>query len=283
MRLLMFLLLVAATCSVHAEEYFTDFLPQQFINTSVLLETRVRNPSKQDSSEYKFFPIASSVLVSSGDSVSERDSVFLVTAKHVVEDVKNLYLRFHLSSNADSIVRISIDSVRYDTTSNWILHPGLDLAVIRIKSSFLITFAEKAVPTQSLVALYDEVELGQNVYVIGYPVSVESINFHVVRSGLIAAKLAEKKLLIDSRLYPGNSGSPVFLTAIRALKFGYGIKGPKLEGREPKLVGIVSKYLPYIEDARSVQTKRKRISFEENSGLAIVIASDAILELIKNP
>lgn len=46
------------------------------------------------------------------------------------------------------------------------------------------------------------------------------------------------------------------------------------------LLGVVRDYIPYIDTAFSLQTKRPRVTFEENSGLADVIPADYIEETI---
>ena len=47
------------------------------------------------------------------------------------------------------------------------------------------------------------------------------------------------------------------------------------------LIGVVQGYETYIDIALSQQTKRQRIAFEENSGLAIVFPVEFINELVK--
>ena len=46
------------------------------------------------------------------------------------------------------------------------------------------------------------------------------------------------------------------------------------------LIGVVIDYRPYIDTAVSQQTRRPRISFEENSGLADVRPVDVVNEAI---
>jgi hypothetical protein len=48
------------------------------------------------------------------------------------------------------------------------------------------------------------------------------------------------------------------------------------------LIGVISSYIPYSDTAISLQTKRPRITFEENSGLCIVIPSNEITKLINS-
>lgn len=82
--------------------------------------------------------------------------------------------------------------------------------------------------------------------------------------------------MIDSNVFPGNSGGPVF---IKPSIFDYRT-GTLGEGTVGYLVGVVSGFLPYSDVAISLQTRRPRVIFEENSGLAIVYSTDAILDLL---
>ena len=75
-------------------------------------------------------------------------------------------------------------------------------------------------------------------------------------------------------IFPGNSGGPV-------------VNKPEIisvEGTNsvpsPYLIGIVASYLTYTDTAVSKQTGQSRVVFEENSGLAVVIPADYILETI---
>jgi len=47
------------------------------------------------------------------------------------------------------------------------------------------------------------------------------------------------------------------------------------------LIGMVSGYVPYQDVAYSLQTKRPRVIFEENTGLAVVVPVDRIAEVVE--
>ena len=97
----------------------------------------------------------------------------------------------------------------------------------------------------------------------------------IVRHGIVARIQdwydgRSKDFLIDSSIYPGNSGGPVILKPV--------IWGtPRFTN--PKVLGLVSAYLPYQDVARSEQTGLIRLISEENSGLAKVVPMDAVIEL----
>src|SRR3990172_1553482 len=78
----------------------------------------------------------------------------------------------------------------------------------------------------------------------------------------------------DTAQFPGNSGGPVIIEP----------SAGSIEGTKPitgsYLIGIVSGYLPYQDIAISAQTRRPRIVFEENSGLASVHPVDFVSQTI---
>ena len=57
------------------------------------------------------------------------------------------------------------------------------------------------------------------------------------------------------------------------------IQGTPADSRST-LIGIVAAYLPYQDVAFSLQTKRPRVIFEENSGLAVVFPVEAIVSVV---
>src|SRR5207302_573264 len=72
----------------------------------------------------------------------------------------------------------------------------------------------------------------------------------------------------------GNSGGPVVTRPEIS-----SIQGTKTINAA-YLLRVVSGYLPYQDVAISAQTKRPRIIFEENSGLATVVSVDFIDDIV---
>ena len=109
----------------------------------------------------------------------------------------------------------------------------------------------------------------------------EQKNYVIVREGIIARLTemidkASNKFMINSFVFPGNSGGPVVLkpevTSIQGTK----------SINSAYLIGVVVDYVPYNDVAVSIQTKKSRILFEENSGLAEVIPMNFVDETIKS-
>ena len=122
---------------------------------------------------------------------------------------------------------------------------------------------------------------GDFVYTLGFPMELvgPERNYVIVRSGNIARiqdaiDHRSKEFLIDALTFPGNSGGPVVtkpelirITDTKAVSSAY-------------LIGIIKSYLTYQDFAISEQTKRRRVMFEENSGLTAVIPIDFVQETI---
>ena len=120
---------------------------------------------------------------------------------------------------------------------------------------------------------------GNEVFVLGFPLAMVGgdKNYVVVRQGIIARiqdwyEGTAKSYLIDSSIFPGNSGGPV-LAKPTLHTYGTAITSAKL-------IGMVSAYIPFQDVARSDQTGLPMLASQENSGLAIVVPVDAIRETI---
>ena len=176
-----------------------------------------------------------------------------------------------------------------DGAPSYIAHHDADVAVIAIDPGVL----DSAKMTYSFfrsnldVADRDKAnELGfsegDGIYILGFPMNLvgEGRNYVIAREGSIARirdALAgtTNEFLVDALVFPGNSGGPVILRPELT-----SIKGTASQKRS-YLIGMVKGYIPYRDVAISQQTKRARIIFEENSGLASVIPMDFVKELIK--
>ncbi len=215
--------------------------------------------------------------------------IYLVTNKHVFNDSKIAWLRFN--PEGDEPAR-EYDIVLLDRDNNrtWKTHPDpdIDLAIIEINATFLksqgIRF-EFFRSDQHLITKAQAAEAGisegDGVFVLGFPMGMigEKRNFVIVKQGAIA-RIRDaltgnaKEFLVDTSIFPGNSGGPV-------------ISRPEIvsiQGTQPysrsSLLGIVASYVPYQDVAISMQTKRPRVIFEENSGLASIVLVDYLVEIV---
>jgi S1-C subfamily serine protease len=216
--------------------------------------------------------------------------VFLVTNKHVFEGNEVAWLRFN--PEVDEPAReFEVSLLDAEKKQLWLAHPDpeVDLAVIVINAPVLrenkIRFeffsSDMHIANRKQV-LESGISEGDGVFVLGFPMGLigEKRNFVIVRQGVIA-RIRDtltgnsKEFLIDATIFPGNSGGPV-VTRPEIVS----IEGTKAVSTA-YLLGVVSSYVPYIDIAFSTQTKRPRITFEENSGLAAVVPIDYLVEIIE--
>ncbi len=214
--------------------------------------------------------------------------LYIVTNKHVLEGLNAIYVRFN--SEVGPQGNDYLVSLKENNKQLWEGHRDndIDIAVIPVEPSVLRNDKMRFNyfrDDQHVMTLSDMKEQGVTegdpIYLLGYPLGMVNTNsqYVIARFGIIAKvrdTLAThgKGFVIDTKNYPGNSGGPVILKT----------EATSIEGTKPinkaQLIGVVNSYIPYTDIAISAQTKRPRITFEENSGLANVIPVDYVRETI---
>lgn len=213
---------------------------------------------------------------------------FLVTAKHVVNNLENIWLRFNTSDGKlGQYHEIRLENEK----GRWMIdHPAssVDVAVYPISMDTLRKHGLESLflnsETNALnrkkakeAGLYE----GDNVIVLGFPLALSGhVRKSVTARGGIIARIQDfldgddQYFLIDSQAFPGNSGGPVFnvpaMTAIAGTK----------AVQNSYLIGMVSSYLPHklaVIDKESNEVRELEV---ENSGLVIVEPVDHINEAI---
>ncbi|MDP6154882.1 MAG: serine protease [Candidatus Thermoplasmatota archaeon] len=220
--------------------------------------------------------------------------IYLVTNRHVIDDIResHIYLRFNPQEMDEPVHDYNLPFYDKEGKSVWVAHPDpdIDVAVTNINYMMLREHAMQvnffrsdvhAAGTGKLVEL-GTME-GDFCYVLGFPMGLVSNrrNTVIVRNGTIARirgtllnKNPNPEYLIDSFVFPGNSGGPLV-----SKPESIAIKGTKAQS-SAYLIGIITSSVRYRDAAVSTQTKRVRIIFEENSGLAGVHPVDYIDEAI---
>ena len=216
--------------------------------------------------------------------------VFLVTNRHVFEREAQAFLRFN-PEGGEPAREYPIHLLDKSGKETWFAHDDVDIdvAVIGIigqrlqdeRIRFGLFASDGPTATRSKAADLGISE-GDGVFLLGFPMGLvgESRNVVVVRQGSIARirdclESRSKDFLIDCSVFPGNSGGPVVtrpeITAIQGTK----------SANAAYLLGIVASYLPYQDVAISQQTRRPRVIFEENSGLASVFPMDYVEDVVR--
>lgn len=213
---------------------------------------------------------------------------FVVTNRHVVDRDRQLWIRFRPPEPDRPATPFRVPAGE-SSPDPWVLHPdpGIDLAVMPLDAvgipsesqpNRFLTLDRYATTREELRSR--ECSEGNKVFILGFPMGIAgaSQNDVVVRHGIIARIRdwydgRSKAFLVDSSIYPGNSGGPVVLKPV------LWSASHRSKIIRPRLLGLVAAYLPYQDVATSRQTGRIRLVSEENSGLAQVVPIDAVVEL----
>jgi hypothetical protein len=243
----------------------THPLPNEWKKTIVPIETQIITPDGKDT----LVTVGTGFLVG-----NERNVCFVVTCKHVIKNLSNSYVTFHIK-NQDASLSIPLNSPSF----HFVFHedPDIDLAISAVPQIPGIELDVLSVGL-GLLRSSDSIYEGEEVYFLGFPLQIITEEKEpICRSGIVAlVSESAKNFLMDGFIFPGNSGGPVF---VKPSVYDF---RTKTIGREtmPYVIGIVSSYEPYREIAVSLQTKKTRIIFEENSGLTWVVPSQYIKEMI---
>jgi len=259
-------------------------LPEHYDEIVVSMEICIKD------NEYK--SIATGFLV--GFNLNKKNeegkdlySTYLVTNKHVFGDKSNLWFKFNLKEGDSK--RYLLDLIKKDKKI-WLEHENknVDLAVLPIDTNF---FKKEGVELRWVreedmmfieIMKNLKISVGDEIFVVGFPMGLAGNykKYVIVRKGIIARLddeiiTTENSFLIDSFIFPGNSGGPVILK-------------PSFIGTENKppinkayIMGVVKSYILYTDIAYSSQTNLPRVSFMENSGLAEVIPLDYLRDIAK--
>lgn len=285
-------------------QLFAGELPIVYLDHVVAIG---RKETKPGPDQGKWFGEATGFIYGefAGNSPAGRQyTPFLVTNRHVIEehialtDGAALFVRFNPKAEGpatDYDLPLTIGG-----HPTWHAHPDpeVDLAVVTLNASWLQTagvsfgFFRNDLDTLGRSKAKDlGLSEGNGIFVLGFPMSLvgqqlvgQQRDYVVVRQGCIAritdslnAPSRIKTFLVDAFVFPGNSGGPVVL---RPNPPEAQFQGEKAPINAAYLIGVVRGYQPYIDVAISPQTKRPRVSFEENSGLAEVVPADYIDETI---
>jgi len=233
---------------------------------------------------------------------------YIVTCKHVVENGISGRLTF-LSGKSEREVELG-KTIRYVNNKNfgatWFgnSNKNIDVAIFPINDLFLF-FASNGesifyrairndmIPDENSLKEIDALE---EVVFIGYPWGLwdEKNYLPIFRKGITASPITvdfegDKKFLIDASVFPGSSGSPVFL-------FNQGAYNPKsggiTMGTRIKFLGIVSESyhreikgkIEYVTEKTKHNGKEEKIPVPITSqflNIGIVFKSSTIIDTIQ--
>lgn len=244
---------------------------------------------KEESDQHEEQWIASGFLLGKFIEKTDQDHdtyrVYLVTNRHVLEGHKAVLLRFN-PQDPQSVRDYVLQLVDGDgkRLSYCPADPDIDVAVVPINAQrlrehrmqFGFFHTDAHVANRAKLSKLGIAE-GDFVYVLGFPMGLIGghRSYAIARTGIIARArdaLAgySDEFLLDTFVFPGNSGGPV-------------VTKPEMiavQGTRPVstsyLIGVIKSYVPYRDVAVSAQTRHARVVFEENSGLAAAVPIDFV-------
>ena len=242
----------------------------------------------------------------SGFFLNTGASTYLVTAAHVLFDETSGNLRAKkaklLSYSKDpketgrNIVQLDLISLL--AAKRIRRHPTEDVAAVYIADAVgnadtgprslsmvagasVIEKAPSGILGVSLdtVKRFNDVLTANTIYVFGYPTSLGMKEVPqidplrpLLRFGIIAGtNPARKTIILDCPSYPGNSGGPVLE-----------VEQVDLVTRRFKVIGVVSQFVPFTETWVNTTHKYQNLTIS-NSGYAIAVSMDPVIELISTP
>ena len=199
-----------------------------------------------------------------------RPRVVLVTANHVFDRMKSdqatIGYRVEQPDGSWSFAPQEIQ-IRANGKALWVRHPTRDVAAISITAP--PAFAQAAIPLTWLAGdgALDRANLapGDEMMTLGYPqgLSANTAGFPILRAGRVASypigpSKAFPTFLLDFRVFPGNSGGPVYLDPANAPTEGQ-------TAGEPVIAGML--------------TQQVEVG-QENLGIGIVTQAEFIRETV---
>ena len=214
-----------------------------------------------------FFYLAN---ISAGDGV-DRSKLLLISNKHVLCN-GNGAMTVRLNRKTEDGMPDYGRALRlnyHDFSEIYFAHPNesVDLASVDVSQFTHIDAYIRHIGDNLLAPIdYEKVALGSDVLFVGYPNDRYDIvnNLPLVRRGSLASMPnidfnGRGELVIDAQVFPGSSGSPVFVSS---------------EGKY-RLLGVISRTM-----LRDTPNKASGQSTNQILGLGIVIKQRHILELI---
>lgn len=221
----------------------------------------------------------------------------LVTNKHVVADATECTIFFIQSANDSPALKE--DSVAYRFAINqdgpWVGHPRPDVDVTVMALGPCFSDMQKAgvepyvkvIPPDSgpRPDSLDQIDAAVSIVFVGYPNGLyDTVNkTPILRRGMTASPIhldwnGEPQFLIDASVFPGSSGSPVFL---EPSPFNSVSGSLSIGVKNPLFIGVVAAvYQRQIDGAIIFANKVPRVAMSDAINLGIVYKWTAIEEAV---
>ncbi len=227
-------------------------------------------------------------LYGTGFLVKIQEIYYLVTAKHIIKDPDTGALRdggmfVFLNAKKGNINFRKIEEIKKNFKVDWVFHSNPDVDIAIIPWPLDMANDDVRVVPEELFTKSDRIFELYDIFFISFQPGIDMTTkiSPVFKTGTISLVNSDKTFYINASAFPGNSGSPVFLkpSPSRFDDPSFLIGGGNLDGT---FIGMVGNYIAYQEVAVSVQTKRPRIVFEENTGLSKIWSVEYIQEILNS-
>lgn len=219
--------------------------------------------------------------------------IFLVTALHVLYGDDKETLRGTI---------LKLTSYDHDINISTPIEKAVDLSKVRLRKNnakdiVLVEIANISTQDQRMILLdgvqrlsshvgnivvtppkhlkkFADVLISNEVFILGYPSSLGAhgqieLKKPLLRKGIVAGKnTSNETIILDCPVYFGNSGG----VAIEVEEVG--------QGRKFRVIGVVSQYIPFVEQLQSKQLRYTNLNYE-NSGYSVAVPIDTIFDLTK--
>ena len=223
------------------------------------------------------------------------EDIFLITNKHVIADAWSGYIYFtHIKDNKPDIGNPFFIKLDPMFEQMWHPHPepDIDIAILELKWQFELiqkgcstpfykSISTDLIPSTEDISILDVLE---PVVFVGYPNGIfDHKNYTpILRRGALATPYQlnydnRPVFLIDASVFPGSSGSPVFL-----YKTGNSNYSDNL-----KLLGIISEVfirqdIGIIGRVPTLTKMESYVTLKEMIDLGVVIKSETIIETLND-
>ncbi len=222
------------------------------------------------------------VSTGSGFRLDIDENEYLITAKHVIIDKEN-------NLRSDSFLCTSQNSIGEPEEAKTIIidfskskiqeFETEDIVIIELVKDKNYEVQQEganiiSAKQDDLLALKD-VQIASNVIQVGFPSSLYlegfqffDINRPLLRKGIVAGiHTKENTFIIDCPAFYGNSGGPVVYP---------------LDNNETKIIGIISRYIPFVTEWKNKHERQFTREEFYNSGYAVCVPLDSIINHITN-